>query len=125
MPNCLMKIFKGRPEQNLLAEHVRIGDYLTLSIMIDKQDTYGLKVTNCIVKDGLNWQEEPLINNEGCAIEEDIMGNFEYSKDLTMAQISYPAFRFPFTSSIYYSCMVKLCRKEKGGCDDVVRIFYL
>lgn len=26
---------------------------------------YGLKITNCLVRDGLNWGEQPLINNEG------------------------------------------------------------
>lgn len=28
-------------------------------------DVYGMRVTNCVVRDGLNWGEQPLINNEG------------------------------------------------------------
>ncbi|KAG8198907.1 hypothetical protein JTE90_015119 [Oedothorax gibbosus] len=119
LPSCMMKIFKGRPEQHVVAEHVKIGDYLTLSINIEKQEHYGIFVTNCVVRDGLNWSEEPLINNEGCPINEEIMGSFEYSKDLTTAHVTYPAFKFPFSSSIYYRCNVKLCLKESGGCTDV------
>ncbi len=28
-------------------------------------DIYGMKVTNCLVRDGLNWGEQPLINDDG------------------------------------------------------------
>ncbi|GBN86433.1 hypothetical protein AVEN_8376-1 [Araneus ventricosus] len=80
---------------------------------------YGLKVTNCIVKDGLGWSEQPLINNDGCPIDPDVMGPLEYSKNLTLAQVTYPAHKFPFTASVYYKCNVKLCAKRSGGCDDV------
>ncbi|KFM65219.1 Cuticlin-1, partial [Stegodyphus mimosarum] len=119
MPNCLMKIYIGRPDEHIVAEHVKIGDYLTLVISIDDQDVYGMKITNCIVKDGLSWSEQPLINNDGCPIDEEIMGPFEYNKNLTSAHVTYPAHKFPFTSSVYYQCNVKLCFKHAGGCDDV------
>ncbi|XP_015904390.2 cuticlin-1 [Parasteatoda tepidariorum] len=119
LPNCSMRIYSGRLDNHVVAEHVKIGDYLTLVIGIDKQDFYGLKVTNCIVHDGLSWSEQPLINNEGCPIDEEIMGPLEYSKDLTTAQVTYPAHKFPFTASVYYQCNVKLCLKREGGCDEV------
>ncbi|XP_054709825.1 cuticlin-1-like [Uloborus diversus] len=119
LPNCMMKIFIGRPNEHKVADYVKIGDYLTIVISIDEQDVFGMKVTNCIVKDGLSWSEQPLINNEGCPIDEEIMGAFEYSKDLTSAHVTYPAHKFPFTSSVYYQCNVKLCTKKYGGCDDV------
>lgn len=119
MPNCIMKIYQGRPDEHIVAEHVKIGDYLTLVISIDQQDIYGMKVTNCIVKDGLSWSEQPLINNEGCPIDEDIMGPFEYTQNVTSAHVTFPAHKFPFTSSVYYQCNIKLCLKQAGGCDDV------
>jgi hypothetical protein len=61
MPGCHMKIFTGEK----LAENVKIGDPLTLSISLDKQDLYGLHITDCIVRDGLGWGEQTLVNKEG------------------------------------------------------------
>lgn len=65
LPSCTMKIYATDTKQEVIAENVRIGDRLTLTIAIDYQDVYGLKVTNCMVRDGLNWGEQPLINDNG------------------------------------------------------------
>ena len=40
LPNCVMKIYVGRPDEHILAEHVKIGDYLTLVINIDHQGNF-------------------------------------------------------------------------------------
>ena len=32
----------------------------------------------------------------------------------------FQAHKFPYTSSVYYQCNVKLCIKHAGGCDQVV-----
>lgn len=61
MPGCHMKIYSG----NVVAENVKIGDPLTLNINIDKQSIYGLHVTDCLVRDGLGWGEQKLVNSEG------------------------------------------------------------
>lgn len=61
MPGCHMKIYSG----DNIAENVKIGDPLTIKINIDKQNVYGLHVTDCIVKDGLGWGEQKLVNSEG------------------------------------------------------------
>lgn len=60
-----MKIFSSDPTGYHVAENVEIGDPLSLVISIDKQDNFGLEVTDCIVRDGLGWGEQKLINNEG------------------------------------------------------------
>lgn len=62
MPGCHMKIFN---EDEKIAENVKIGDSLTLVINIDKQDIYGLHVTDCIVRDGLGWGEQKLVGDDG------------------------------------------------------------
>lgn len=49
MPACHMKIYSG----DHLAEKVKIGDPLNMKIYIDKQNQYGLHVTDCSVSDGL------------------------------------------------------------------------
>lgn len=111
-----MKIFSGDPSEREVAESVKIGDPLTLVIRIDKQDTYGLRITDCLVRDGLGWGEQRLINDEGCPVDNEIMGMFEYSYDNTKASVHFQAHKFPYTASVYYQCNVKLCLKADDGC---------
>ncbi|KAJ8926135.1 hypothetical protein NQ315_009992 [Exocentrus adspersus] len=117
MPGCSMKIFSGDPLQKEVAENVKIGDPLTLVVSIDHQPTYGIQVTDCLVRDGLGWGEQKLINREGCPTDAEIMGRFEYSEDKTRASVHFQAHKFPYTASVYYQCNVKLCLKDDGGCD--------
>lgn len=123
MPSCNMKITLASEDENSSkssnAESVKIGDKLTLTISIDYQDIYGMKVTNCLVRDGLNWGEQPLLNDAGCPVDDEIMGPFVYSQNKTRATVNFQAHKFPYTSSVYYQCNVRLCLKEKGGCEDV------
>merc|ERR1712012_1381660 len=66
MPSSSMRIFYGEASEGLVAENVKIGDPLSLVISIDEQDIYGMHVTQCLVRDGLGWSEQGLINEEGC-----------------------------------------------------------
>ena len=65
MPGCTMKIFSGDPTRRHVAENVKIGDPLSLVISIDKQEMFGLMISDCIVRDGLGWGEQRLINDDG------------------------------------------------------------
>lgn len=116
-----MKITLASEDENSKsnAESVKIGDKLTLTISIDYQEIYGMKVTNCLVRDGLNWGEQPLLNDAGCPVDDEIMGPFMYSGNKTRATVNFQAHKFPYTSSVYYQCNVRLCLKENGGCEDV------
>ncbi|XP_074107372.1 zona pellucida domain-containing protein piopio [Cotesia typhae] len=118
MPGCTMKIFSGDPTRHHVAENVKIGDPLTLVISIDKQEMFGLKISDCMVRDGLGWGEQRLINDEGCPIDGEIMGQFTYSEDKTEAKVNFQAHKFPYTASVYYQCNVRLCTKHGGGCSD-------
>uniref|UniRef100_A0A1Q3FZM4 Putative piopio n=1 Tax=Culex tarsalis TaxID=7177 RepID=A0A1Q3FZM4_CULTA len=112
MPGCHMKIFTGEK----LAENVKIGDPLTLVINIDKQELYGLHVTDCLVRDGLGWGEQKLINDEGCPLDSEILGPFEYTEDRAKATVTFPAHKFPYTTSVYYQCNVRLCALDDPAC---------
>lgn len=57
MPACHMKIYSGKT----IAENVKIGDPITVKISIDKQHIYGLHVMDCLVRDGLGWGEQTLL----------------------------------------------------------------
>ncbi|KAK9886259.1 hypothetical protein WA026_015770 [Henosepilachna vigintioctopunctata] len=116
MPGCSMRIYSD-PNRKEVAENVKIGDPLTLDITLDQQDVYGLWVTDCLVRDGLGWGEQKLINQEGCPLDPEIMGLFEYSENKTKATVKFQAHKFPYTPSVYYQCNVKLCLKAHGGCN--------
>jgi hypothetical protein len=116
MPGCVMKIYSGDSETKLVAENVKIGDPLTLQVSLDSQDIYGIWVTDCLVRDGLGWGEQKLINDEGCPVDSEIMGMFVYSEDKTTAVVEFKAHKFPYTASVYYQCNVKLCLKAEGNC---------
>nr|CAD7392075.1 unnamed protein product [Timema cristinae] len=87
-----------------VAENVKIGDPLTLVISIDEQAAYGLRVSDCLVRDGLGWGEQRLINDEGCPLDGEIMGQFEYNESKTKASVHFQAHKFPYTASVYYQC---------------------
>ncbi|KAF7491363.1 Cuticlin-1 [Sarcoptes scabiei] len=118
IPTSSMKIYHQGTNREIIADNVKIGDRLTLAIAIEQQEIYGMKITNCLVRDGLNWGEQPLINDDGCPVDKEIMGPFEYSNNLTKASVSFHAHKFPYTSSVYYQCNVRLCLKDENGCDD-------
>ena len=68
VPTSSMKIYHQGTQKEIIADNVKIGDRLTLTIAIEQQDIYGMKITNCLVRDGLNWGEQPLINDEGLVL---------------------------------------------------------
>ncbi|CAH4029534.1 cuticlin-4 [Pieris brassicae] len=109
LPSVTMKIFKGDPEEKQVASNVRIGDTLTLVVSLEKQRKYGLLVSECSVRDGLGWAEQSLIADDGCPLDGEIMGLFQYSVEKQDAKVSFPAHKFPYTASVYYTCEVKLC----------------
>lgn len=124
MPSCSMKIFSANDlTREVSAENVKIGDELQLIISLDSANNnqdqiYGMLVTNCLVRDGMNWGEQPLLDDNGCPIDEEIMPQFKYNKNLTKASVTFQAHKFPYTSSVYYQCNVRLCFRE-GGCQHV------
>lgn len=110
-----MKIYS----HDKLAENVKIGDPLKLMINIDKQDFYGLHITDCLVRDGIGWGEQRLIDSDGCPLDREILGPFSYDSDRTMATVAFPAHKFPYTSSVYYQCNVRLCSLGDENCHKV------
>ncbi|XP_059224865.1 uncharacterized protein LOC106086656 isoform X2 [Stomoxys calcitrans] len=113
MPGCHMKIYNA---EHTIANDVKIGDPLTLVINIDKQELYGLHVTDCIVRDGLGWGEQRLVGEDGCPMDNEIMGQFNYTSDRLAANVTFPAHKFPYTTSVYYQCNVKLCPLVDPEC---------
>jgi len=65
MPTCTMKIFSGKTVKQDVAENVKIGDPLTMVISINSEDIFGLFITDCLVRDGLGWGDQRLIDQSG------------------------------------------------------------
>lgn len=112
MPSCHMKIYSG----DKLAESVKIGDPLKIIVNIDKQDMYGLRVTDCSVRDGVGIGEQRLLDHNGCPLDQDIVGPFDYDGDRTKATVQFPAHKFPYTTSVYYQCNIRLCMLTDDKC---------
>ncbi|KAL1459487.1 hypothetical protein WDU94_011465 [Cyamophila willieti] len=119
-PSVAMRIYNH--EQ--VAENVKIGDLLTMTINLEGDDVqnYGLHVTNCVVRDGLSWGEQKLVDADGCPLDQEIMGPFEYAKNLTSARVHFKAHKFPYTASVYYQCRVVLCSQWDNGCKDMTPV---
>lgn len=53
------------------------------------------------------------------------MGQFNYTTDRLAANVTFPAHKFPYTTSVYYQCNVKLCALKDPECQMVmVFIFF-
>ena len=61
MEVLLYEILNSKP----LHVYFLAGDPLTLVVSIDNQNIYGMHISECMVKDGLGWSEQRLINGEG------------------------------------------------------------
>lgn len=117
LPGTMMHIYAGEATDHVAAESVKIGDLLTLLVELEQQDVFGMTVADCAVRDGLGWSEQQLFNDQGCPVDFDLMAPFEYNVNRTKAMVKFLAHKFPYTSSVYYQCNVRLCLR-KGGCDE-------
>lgn len=53
-----------------------------------------------------------------CPVDYEIMPPFVYDANRTSATVKFQAHKFPYTSSVYYQCNVRLCLIN-GGCEEV------
>ena len=63
--------------------------FFQCSEMACLQDIYGMHINECLVRDGVGWSEQRLINDEGCPVDNEIMGQFEYSAGKTTALVRF------------------------------------
>lgn len=45
-----------------------------------------------------------------------IVGPFDYDGDRTKATVQFPAHKFPYTTSVYYQCNIRLCMLTDDKC---------
>lgn len=57
-----------------------------------------------------------------CPMDNEIMGQFNYTNDRLAANVTFPAHKFPYTTSVYYQCNVKLCDVKDPECQTVRKL---
>jgi hypothetical protein len=50
----------------------------------------------------------------GCPVDSEILPPFSYKKN--MAIVEFPAHKFPYSPTVYYSCAVKICKTNEENC---------
>ena len=75
------------------------------------------KAPNSLVNEKVLLMDAITLCLNRCPLNHEIMGQFTYSEEMTKAYVSFPAHKFPYTSSVYYQCHVRLCNKLLGDCE--------
>lgn len=114
-PTCLMKIVTPTGEEINSAE---IGDNLMLQVDVQPGTIYGGFARSCVAKTmENNVENEYLVTDEnGCATDPTIFGEWEYSPDSQSLQASFNAFKFPSSDNIKFQCNIRVCF---GKCQPV------
>ncbi|KOB79467.1 Cuticlin-1 [Operophtera brumata] len=85
-------------------------------VSLEKQQKYGFLVSECVAGDGLG-ADVGLIANDGCSLDGEIMGMFQYAPDKQAAQVSFQAYRFPHSASVYFTCGTPCTHKPRARRD--------
>ncbi|GMR36503.1 hypothetical protein PMAYCL1PPCAC_06698, partial [Pristionchus mayeri] len=80
------------------------------SCTTDAVDTYCITVHSCDVNDGIG-QKVSIIDEEGCAVDERLISQLEYSGDLVAGQLSH-VFKYADKEELFYECHISISLKE-------------
>lgn len=114
-PTCIMKIVTHTGQEVNSAE---IGDNLMLQVEVQPGSIYGGFARSCIAKTmGDNVENEYTVTDEnGCATDPTIFGEWEYNQDTQSLLASFNAFKFPSSDNIRFQCNIRVCF---GRCQPV------
>ncbi|VEN60882.1 unnamed protein product, partial [Callosobruchus maculatus] len=114
-PTCLMKIVTPTGEEINSAE---IGDNLVLQVDVQPGSIYGGFARSCVAKTTEDSIEnEYLVTDEdGCATDPTIFGEWDYNPDTQSLLASFNAFKFPSSDTIRFQCNIRVCF---GKCQPV------
>jgi hypothetical protein len=114
-PTCLMKIVTPTGQEINSAE---IGDNLMLQVDVQPGSIYGGFARSCVAKTMEdNVENEYLVTDEnGCATDPTIFGEWEHNPDTQSLLASFNAFKFPSSDNIRFQCNIRVCF---GKCQPV------
>lgn len=58
-------------------------------------------------------------------MDNEIMGAFNYTENRLAANVTFPAHKFPYTTSVYYQCNVHLCALKDRDCQIVSNFHFI
>ncbi|VDK49400.1 unnamed protein product [Anisakis simplex] len=81
-----------------------------------ESDMFSMLVHSCFVDDGNGQDRKPLIDENGCSIDEALVPNLTYNPDKNMAFSEVSVFKFADKVSTYFQCAVSTCMNSEGMC---------
>jgi hypothetical protein len=114
-PICKMRIVSQNGQEINSAE---IGDNLRLEVEIQPATIYGGFARSCIAKTMEDSVENEYIvtDENGCASDPSIFGDWEYSPESNTLMANFNAFKFPSSDNIRFQCNIRVCF---GKCQPV------
>lgn len=114
-PTCLMKIVTHTGQEISAAE---IGDNLMLQVDVQPASIYGGFARSCVAKtmEDKVENEYTVTDENGCATDPSIFGEWEYNPDTQSLLASFNAFKFPSSDNIRFQCNIRVCF---GKCQPV------
>lgn len=95
-----------------------IGDNLMLQVEVQPATIYGGFARSCIAKTMEDQVENEYIvtDENGCATDPSIFGEWEYRQETNTLMASFNAFKFPSSDNIRFQCNIRVCF---GKCQPV------
>lgn len=114
-PTCVMRIVTHTGQEINSAE---IGDNLMLQVDVQPSSIYGGFARSCVAKTMEdNVENEYIVTDEnGCATDPSIFGEWEHNADTMSLLASFNAFKFPSSDNIRFQCNIRVCF---GKCQPV------
>lgn len=114
-PTCIMRIVSPT---GLEINSAEIGDSLMLQVEVQPGSIYGGFARSCVAKTMEDMVEnEYLVTDEnGCATDPTIFGEWDYNSDTQSLEASFNAFKFPSSDNIRFQCNIRVCF---GKCQPV------
>ncbi|PNF22176.1 hypothetical protein B7P43_G05064 [Cryptotermes secundus] len=114
-PTCIMKIITQTGQEINQAE---IGDNLQLQVEVQPASIYGGFARSCIAKTMEDSVENEYVvtDENGCATDPTIFGEWDYNPDTQSLLASFNAFKFPSSDNIRFQCNIRVCF---GKCQPV------
>ena len=99
---------------------VKIGDILTMVVVMEGDPGLDFRVLECIAHDGNRSSAVTLSDKNGCIVMNKLMGPWQKTAQTERFGVSltsfafFQAFKFPDQMEVFLECNVELC---KFGCD--------
>ncbi|KAG7162853.1 hypothetical protein Hamer_G023272 [Homarus americanus] len=116
--SCWMDVVAGKTmDGKPVMDYLLVGDDTTMVLKVRQSPGLDTRITSCVAHDGSGDQSQELIDEHGCAIDDDIMPPLRVKSNprtgVKVAYASFKAFKFPDRDNLHLRCIVLVCL---GSC---------